>query len=92
MKDSKIDLGERKCIPCSGKEEPLKREEINKLHGQINNGWQVVDDKKLRKNYPFENFKRGMVFVNDIALLADDEQHHPDVCIHYKNVDRKSVV
>lgn len=87
MDNLKIDLSERKCVPCSGKEEPLREEEINKLLGQVKNGWQVIDNKKLRNQYPFENFKRGMVFVQDVAYLAEEEQHHPDICIHYKNVD-----
>lgn len=87
MDNSKIDLSERKCVPCSGKEKPLRKEEAEKLLGQIKNGWQVIDNKKLRNNYPFENFKRGMVFAQNIANLAEEEQHHPDLCIHYKNVE-----
>jgi len=38
-------------------------------------------------SYLFENFKRGMVFAQNIANLAEEEQHHPDLCIHYKNVE-----
>lgn len=87
MDNLKIDLSERKCVPCSGKEEPLKKEEIEKLLGQVKNGWQVVDGKIIKNTYPFENFKRGMVFVQDVANLAEQEQHHPDVCISYKQVE-----
>lgn len=87
MDNSKIDLSERKCVPCSGKEEPLKEDEIEKLLGQIKNGWEVIEGKKLKNHYPFENFNRGMVFVQDIAFLAEQEQHHPDVCISYKFVE-----
>ena len=28
-----------------------------------------------------------MVFAQNIANLAEEEQHHPDLCIHYKNVE-----
>ncbi len=87
MDNLKMDLSEKKCKPCSGKEEPLKKDEITKMLGQIKNGWQVTDDKRLKNNYPFENFKRGMVFVQDVAMLAEEEQHHPDMCIHYSNVE-----
>jgi 4a-hydroxytetrahydrobiopterin dehydratase len=87
MDNLKIDLSEKKCKPCSGNEEPLNRDEISKLLKKIKNGWQVTDNKILKNNYPFENFKRGMTFVQDIALLAEEEQHHPDICIHYNNVE-----
>jgi 4a-hydroxytetrahydrobiopterin dehydratase len=87
MDNLKIDLSERKCVPCSGKEEPLKKEEAEKFLGQIKNGWQLIDNKKLRNKYPFDNFKLGMAFVQDVAILADEEQHHPDICIHYSNVE-----
>ncbi len=87
MDNLKFDLSERTCTPCTGKEEPLKKDEITSLLSKVKNGWQVVDDKKLRNNYPFENFKKGMVFVQNIAVLAEQEQHHPDICIHYSNVE-----
>lgn len=86
MDNLKLDLSERKCVPCSGGEDPLKKDEADKLLSQIKNGWEVIDGKKLKNIYPFENFKRGMVFVQDIAYLAEEEQHHPDICISYKSV------
>lgn len=86
MDNLKIDLSERKCKPCSGEEDPLKKEEIDALLSQVKNGWTVIDNKKIKNTYPFENFKRGMVFVQDVAYLAEQEQHHPDICISYKQV------
>jgi 4a-hydroxytetrahydrobiopterin dehydratase len=83
----KMDLLEKKCVPCSGEEEPLKNDEIQKLSRQLKEGWQVEDGKKLKNDFPFENFKRGMVFVQNVAMIAEEEQHHPDICIHYKNVE-----
>lgn len=28
-----------------------------------------------------------MTFVNRVADLANSEDHHPDICIHYNRVD-----
>lgn len=28
-----------------------------------------------------------MVFVNSLANLAEEEGHHPDICIHYNRVE-----
>ena len=80
-------LKEKKCEPCSGKEKPLKQDRIHDFVGQLKNEWEVVDNKKIRCNFPFENFKRGMAFAQNVAIIAEQEQHHPDLCIHYNNVE-----
>ncbi len=80
-------LKEKKCEPCSGKENPLQRDRVNNLAGQLKNEWEVVDNKKIKSRFPFENFKRGMAFAQNIAIIAEQEQHHPDLCIHYNNVE-----
>jgi 4a-hydroxytetrahydrobiopterin dehydratase len=87
LKIKKMELSDKKCIPCSGEEYPLKKNEIQKLISQLKEGWQVIDGKKLKNVFPFENFNRGMVFVQNVAMIAEEEQHHPDICIHYKNVE-----
>ena len=28
-----------------------------------------------------------MAFAQDVAMIAEKEQHHPDICIHYTNVE-----
>jgi 4a-hydroxytetrahydrobiopterin dehydratase len=47
----------------------------------------VIDDKKIKKEFPFENFNRGMAFLQNVAALANEEDHHPDMCIHYSSVE-----
>jgi len=49
--------------------------------------WKVEDNKKIKKRFPFENFKRGMAFAQEVALLAEQQNHHPDLGIHYTHVD-----
>lgn len=82
-----MSLKEKKCKPCSGEEEPLKGDEIIVLCRQLKDGWEVVDDKKLRKNFLFDNFRKSMDFAVKIAEIAEEEDHHPDLCIHYSNVE-----
>ena len=81
------ELREKKCKSCSGEEEPLKGNEIEEFLGRVKEGWNVVENKKIRKVFSFENFKRGMAFAQNIASVAEKEQHHPDLCIHYKSVE-----
>lgn len=80
-------LKEQKCEPCSGNENPLSGEQIKKFSERLKNNWKVTDNKKIKYSYPFENFKRGMAFAQEIAIIAEEQDHHPDLCIHYKSVD-----
>ncbi|MFO7658337.1 MAG: 4a-hydroxytetrahydrobiopterin dehydratase [Bacteroidales bacterium] len=82
-----IELKEKHCVPCEGGTEPFNEEQIATHKKQLAPGWQVIDNKKIRKEFLFENFKRGMAFAQDIAAIAESENHHPDICIHYTNVE-----
>lgn len=82
-----MDLKEKHCEPCEKGTESLNAEQIGLYKEKVSKDWKVVDNKKIKKNFPFENFKRGMAFAQDIALLAEEEGHHPDLCIHYSSVD-----
>lgn len=81
------DLKEKHCTACEEGTEPLNAEQIEGFISKLHTKWEVVDNKMIRKEFPFENFKRGMAFAQNVALLADKEGHHPDMCIHYKSVD-----
>ena len=82
-----MNLKEKKCKPCSGEEEALKGDVIQVLYRQLKDGWEVLDDMKIRKTFSFDNFTESMAFAQKIADIADKEDHHPDLCIHYTNVE-----
>jgi 4a-hydroxytetrahydrobiopterin dehydratase len=48
-------------------------------------GWKQVDDK-LEREFTFDDFVQAIAFVNRVAELAESENHHPDIEIHYKRV------
>lgn len=50
--------------------------------------WQLVGDKimKIKREFRFRNFKESMTFVNRVAILAEEEGHHPDIYIFYNKV------
>lgn len=49
-------------------------------------GWNVCNSR-LGKTFQWSNFTDAIAFVNRIADLAESENHHPDICIHYTKVD-----
>jgi 4a-hydroxytetrahydrobiopterin dehydratase len=48
-------------------------------------GWERVGDVICRQ-FRFANFKAAMVFVNRVASLAEEVNHHPDILIEYDSV------
>ena len=54
-----------------------------------NNNW-TSENNELTKTFTFANFAEAVKFVDKIALLAEKENHHPDIEIFgYKNVKIK---
>ncbi len=81
-----MDLGKKKCKPCEGGIPPLKPEEIAEYIKHVHGDWKVTGDKKISKEYSFVNFKHTMDFVNKVANLAEEEDHHPDMHVSYGKV------
>ena len=80
-----MDLTQKKCIPCEGGMPPLNEGEIEKLLKHVNR-WDV-EDGRLTKQFNFKDFREAMGFVNKIAEVAESEGHHPDIMIHYSQVN-----
>lgn len=77
------DLSEKKCVPCEGGVPALSSEKIAKFLSEIP-GWLVIQDgKMISRRYEFKNFARTMAFVNLVAYVATQENHHPDVEFGY---------
>jgi 4a-hydroxytetrahydrobiopterin dehydratase len=81
-----MDLGEKKCVPCEGDVPPLGEKEIKELRVHIKSDWEVMDNKKLSKEYAFVNYKHTIDFVNKVAQLAENEGHHPVMHVFYGRV------
>lgn len=73
------ELSSKQCVPCRGGVPPLQGGEIELLLTQLN-GWEVVMEHHLKKNYGFANFREALAFVNRVGELAEGQGHHPDIC------------
>ena len=40
----------------------------------------------LERTFKFGDFVAALAFVNKVGELADAENHHPDIAIHYNRV------
>ena len=79
-------LSDKKCVPCEGGIPKLQGKEIEGYSHQIQDWWEVLDDKKIRREITFPDFKSAMAFANKVAVIAEAEQHHPDLHISYGKV------
>lgn len=44
------------------------------------------DKKSIARTIEFEEFNDAVDFVNDLAEIAEEAQHHPDILICYNKV------
>ncbi len=42
-------------------------------------GWRA-ENKNLKKRFEFNNFAESLDFVNRVGAIAEERDHHPDVC------------
>lgn len=77
------ELFEKQCQACEGGIPSLERAEIDKLLLQVPE-WQL-DEKgaQIQRHFSFKNFHQTMAFVNAVAWLAHQDNHHPDMEIGY---------
>ena len=80
------DLAKKQCIPCQGGIPPLKPEEYEPLLGELE-GWEVIDQHHLKKEYKFENFAQALDMVNRIGIIAEAQNHHPDLYLAWGKVE-----
>lgn len=73
------DLSQKKCVPCEGGTLPMTLTECAPYLKQIGKDWQVVEEKKIERLFKFKNFAEGLAFVNKIGMIAEAENHHPNI-------------
>ena len=73
------ELADRQCVPCRGGVPPLKDDEVQALLARLT-GWQAVSEHHLLKTYRFQDFRETLGFVNRVGELAEEQDHHPDIC------------
>ncbi len=49
-------------------------------------GWTTDDHKWIVRKYRFTAFMQGIDFVNEVASIAEADNHHPMIAIDYKMV------
>ncbi|OGG76663.1 hypothetical protein A3B35_03970 [Candidatus Kaiserbacteria bacterium RIFCSPLOWO2_01_FULL_54_24] len=76
-----MDLAKKRCVPCEGGMKPLSRRSAQELLKYVDHWVLSRDGKAISKRFRFENFAEAIHFVNHVAVIAEDEGHHPDLFV-----------
>lgn len=52
----------------------------------IENGWKINSKDQLTSTFEFADFKGSIAFVRKVAIIAEEQEHHPDILIKYNKV------
>jgi len=72
-------LASKKCVPCEGGVPAVSRADAERTLENLQ-GWTLsTSGDSIEKKWTVKNFVAGMEFLNRVAELAEQEQHHPDI-------------
>jgi len=81
------ELVKKHCVPCEGGTPPMSIEDEDRYIKEVPS-WTLdrEDIHRIKKSFKFKDFKDAMSFVNKVAEIAEEEGHHPNICIFYNRV------
>jgi 4a-hydroxytetrahydrobiopterin dehydratase len=80
------DLAQKECVVCKGGIPPLARDELDRLARQLAEGWRVLHEHHLEREFTFANFRQALQFTNRVGELAEAQNHHPDIYLAWGKV------
>ncbi|MEK7193388.1 MAG: 4a-hydroxytetrahydrobiopterin dehydratase [Patescibacteria group bacterium] len=80
-----INLLSKKCVPCEGGVPALTEAEAVNFLEELSDTWKL-EGNKIAADFKFKDFKEAMRFINNVAVLAEKEGHHPDITVNYSKV------
>ncbi|MCJ8327087.1 MAG: 4a-hydroxytetrahydrobiopterin dehydratase [Campylobacterales bacterium] len=82
------ELIKQKCEACHVDAPKVSDEELASLMSMIPSWTPIVVDEvmQLQRVYKFKNFKKALEFTNKVAVLAEEEFHHPGILTEWGKV------
>ena len=72
-----MDLASEQCVAYKTGEGKLSTDEVIALLDSLND-W-LYDGGNLVKSVKFANFMDALAYINRIAPIAEEQDHHPDI-------------
>jgi len=84
MTEASSELASQQCSNLAGSCAALNDDETSDLMQQLQPQWQLDQQQKtISYSYTFKNYYQTMAFVNVIAQIAHQQDHHPDLLVSY---------
>ena len=81
------ELAKSKCVPCRGGTPPLTADKVKEYLAAVPQWTVSADGKRIARTFTFKDFVQAMKFVNQVADVAEEQGHHPDIHIHWNKVE-----
>ena len=82
------DFAKKHCKPCEGIGEKLSDQAILQHLKHVHQAWQYDGDQSaIRRSFRFKNHYEVLAFVNAVAWISHQEDHHPTLTVHYNHCD-----
>ena len=75
------ELASRRCEPCDAETPPIEGEQARRLLSELDARWELIDDHHLSARFAFDDFAGALEFANRVGRIADQENHHPEICV-----------
>jgi 4a-hydroxytetrahydrobiopterin dehydratase len=81
------ELAAKHCKPCEGGIAPIEGHEAERLLLSLP-GWSLTaDSAQISRIYQFNTYYETMAFVNALAWIAHQEDHHPDLRVGWNRCE-----
>ena len=77
-------LAEQTAKPVAKGDVPLSRTDAGELMREVPQ-WSLTETS-ITRDFHFKDFRQAMDFVNGVAAIANEQDHHPDILISYNKV------
>lgn len=82
------ELAQLHCSPIEANTPRLNEYDVSQLNAKLP-GWRTYEkngELRLEKIFRFEDFNRAVAFTNQVAQVANVEDHHPAILIEWGKV------
>ena len=80
-----MELAQRQCVPCRGGVLPVKGEALEVLLQELQDGWKMINEHHLQKDYVFPSYQEVLRFTNLVANLAESKGHRPELILSFRH-------
>lgn len=80
------ELSAKRCLPCEGGVPALDLKSTEKMLAELEHWDLAKNGHEIVRHFHFKNFYETMAFINAVAWIANQENHHPDMEVSYNHV------